>query len=172
MKSGKSKEEDAERVGDNAEAEAKENPETPPAEKHEPSDGSEKVEPKKGKGKKEKGEKGSGKGPKAKNGKDDVKAPEPESLDGKPKKRKAKETTPGDEKIPAATFARRNCPKTSYGKCKWEALKNSFNAVIKPHLTHYSAHEEGLEKLVGWGLVGSPCLLATSPVLVAKQNNM
>lgn len=170
MKSGKSKEGDAEKIGDDAQVgSSKDTSVTPPTEKHEPSDGSEKVEPKKGKSKKEKGEKGSGKGRNPKSGKADVKAPEPESLEGKPKKRKA-----GSEKIPAATFARRVCPKSSYGKCKWEALKNAFSDIVKPHLTHYSAHEEGLKKLVGWG-AGSITLFACNLfpwVLLRKNFNM
>ena len=44
-----------------------------------------------------------------------------------------------------ATFARRKCPETSYGKAKWEALKSVFLDIIKPKLQHYSAHEVGVD---------------------------
>ena len=44
-----------------------------------------------------------------------------------------------------ATFARRKCPETSYGKAKWEALKAVFLDIIKPKLVHYSAHEVGVD---------------------------
>lgn len=42
----------------------------------------------------------------------------------------------------AATFARRVQPTSDFGKAKWLALRSMFATHIKPHLEHYSAHED------------------------------
>lgn len=42
-----------------------------------------------------------------------------------------------------ATFARRPQPSTGLGKAKWHGLRQAFVEVIKPHLVHYSAAEDG-----------------------------
>lgn len=45
------------------------------------------------------------------------------------------------EKV-VACFARRKCPSTTSGKAKWQALRDTFNDKVKPHLTAYSEHED------------------------------
>ena len=70
----------------------------------------------------------------------------------KKKKKPRKEGTPEEEEAPQkkkrqrsstpATFARRKCPSTEFGKAKWHALKRAFTDLIRPQLTTYSAHED------------------------------
>eukprot|EP00435_Cladocopium_sp_Y103_P043434 s967_g12.t1 len=65
--------------------------------------------------------------------------PETENTD-KPKEEPPQKRPRGQ----AATFARRPEPTTEYGRAKWSALRDAFNSIIKPRLTHYSAHEDSL----------------------------
>ena len=44
--------------------------------------------------------------------------------------------------VEASCFARRSLPATEAGKLKWQALKEAFGSIVKPHLIHYSAEEE------------------------------
>ncbi|CAL1131372.1 unnamed protein product [Cladocopium goreaui] len=59
----------------------------------------------------------------------------PEEEEAPPKRRRRRSSSP-------ASFARRNCPKSEFGKAKWHALKRAFTELIRPRLTTYSAHED------------------------------
>ena len=59
----------------------------------------------------------------------------PEEEEAPPKRRRRRSSSP-------ASFARRNCPTSEFGKAKWHALKRAFTELIRPRLTTYSAHED------------------------------
>lgn len=44
----------------------------------------------------------------------------------------------------AKSFARRSEPKNPLSNKKWHALREAFNTIIKPYVSHYSAHEAHL----------------------------
>ena len=84
-----------------------------------------------------------------------VKPQQENHLDDKQEKKKKnprKEGSPEEEKAPPqrsrprssspATFARRKCPSTEFGKAKWHALKRAFTDLIRPRLTIFRAHED------------------------------
>ena len=56
----------------------------------------------------------------------------------------ASSKAPRKRKGEVGTFARRVAPKGEFAKKKWEVLRDCFVQTIKPHLTHYSAHEDFL----------------------------
>ena len=64
--------------------------------------------------------------------------------EGKVSKKKEKREGEGapKPKKPAASFARRPCPKNNeWSKQRWQSLRDSFELKVKPHLIHYSKHE-------------------------------
>ena len=65
------------------------------------------------------------------------KEPQPKVCPVKPAKAAA-EVDSGDG---AKSFARRNMPVSPFPRAKWLAIQQSFNELIKPHLTHYSKME-------------------------------